>query len=228
MCGRFSLTVDPGLIQEMLPGVAIPSGMVSRYNIAPTQPVAVLTNTGENKLDFFVWGLIPSWAKDPEMGSRLINARAETLAEKPSFRSAFRRRRCLILADGFFEWKAGPDSKSKTPMYIHMKSGKPFAFGGLWEVWNSPDGSIVYSCTIITGEPNSLVKEIHNRMPIILPNETYNQWLDPSDRRPEELAALLMPFSAAEMEAYPVSKTVNSPLNDSPECIRPLTASLNA
>ncbi len=222
MCGRFTLTVDPAQLQDALPGVDIQQNIAPRYNIAPTQPVAVVPNTGENKLDFFVWGLIPSWAKDPEIGNRLINARAETLAEKPSFRTAFRRRRCLIPASGFYEWKASPDGKSKTPMYIHMKSGQPFAFAGLWEVWNSKDGSTIYSCTIITGQPNSLVQGIHNRMPVILKPEDYPKWLNPAEQRPEDLVPLLVPYPAVEMEAFPVSRLVNSPENDLPDCIRPI------
>jgi putative SOS response-associated peptidase YedK len=224
MCGRFTLTVDPAQLQEAFPLYIVPQDISPRYNIAPTQPVAVVPNTGENKFDFFVWGLIPSWAKDPEIGSRMINARAETLAEKPSFRTALRRRRCLIPASGFYEWKQSTDSKAKTPMYIHLKSGKPFAFAGLWDLWNSPDGSQVYSCTIITGQPNSLVQTIHNRMPVILQPESYPHWLIVGDQRPEDLAPLLKPYPAEEMEAYPVSKMVNSPQNDLPECILPITA----
>jgi putative SOS response-associated peptidase YedK len=223
MCGRFTLTADPAQLQDALPGVSIPQGISARFNIAPTQPVAVVPNNGENKLDFFVWGLIPSWAKDPEIGNRMINARAETLAEKPSFRTAFRRRRCLIPADGFYEWKQA-DGKGKIPMYIHLKSGKPFAFAGLWDIWNSTDGSTIYSCTIITGQPNSLVETIHNRMPVILRPEFYSKWLDPAEQRPEDLTPMFAPYPASEMEAYPVSKLVNSPQNDLPELVRPLTA----
>ena len=137
MCGRFTLTVDPAQFQEAFPGVDIDPEPAPRYNIAPTQPVAVIPNNAKDKLDYFVWGLIPSWAKDPSIGSRLINARADTLAQKPSFRSAYRRRRCLIPASGFYEWKPEPGSKSKTPMYITLASGKPFAFAGLWEFWQS-------------------------------------------------------------------------------------------
>jgi putative SOS response-associated peptidase YedK len=222
MCGRFTLTVDPAQLQEALPGIQIPPHVAPRYNIAPTQPVAVVPNNGENRLDFFVWGLIPSWAKDPEIGSRMINARAETLSEKPSFRTAFRRRRCLIPASGFYEWKAGPDGKSKTPMYIYMKSGKPFSFAGLWEVWNSKDGSTIFSCTIITGQPNSLVEKIHNRMPVILKPEDYGKWLNQAEQRPEDLVPLLVPYPADEMDAYPVSKMVNSPDNDLPGLVLPL------
>lgn len=222
MCGRFTLTLEPGELREAFPGVEIPGAMTPRYNIAPSQPVAVIPNDGKNKLDFFVWGLIPSWAKDPAIGNRMINARAETLAEKPSFRAAYRRRRCLVLADGFYEWRKEPGSKPKTPMYIQMESKEPFAFAGLWEIWHSADGSEVRSCNIITTEPNGLVKQIHNRMPVVLPKEAYQLWLAPEEKDPSELQGLLAPFPAAEMMAYPVSRTVNSPANDGPECVEPI------
>jgi putative SOS response-associated peptidase YedK len=220
MCGRFTLTADPGDLQDAFPGLHIQVPIKPRYNIAPLQPVAVIANLPEFSLDYFHWGLIPSWAKDPEIGNRLINARSETLAEKPSFRSAFRRRRCLIPADGFFEWKATPDQKAKTPMYIKLKSVRLFAFAGLWEIWSSPDGSQIYSCTIITTQPNALIETIHNRMPVILPADAYKDWLDPSERSPESLSHWLSPFPAEEMESYPVSRLVNSPQTDIPECIK--------
>jgi len=192
-----------------------------RYNIAPTQPIAVVTNSGENKLDFFTWGLVPFWAKDPSIGNRMINARAETLAEKPSFKNAFKRRRCLILADGFYEWQKIPGEKSKIPTYIHMKDGKPFAFAGLWEDWHSPDGSQILSATIITTSPNKLMEPIHNRMPVILPPKAYQQWLTPSEADIQKLSAILRPYDADKMEAYPVSRMVNSPQNDLPALIQP-------
>jgi len=219
MCGRFTLTADISTLQESFPFVEMPQGMQPHFNIAPTQPVAVVPNDGRNRLDFFVWGLIPSWAKDPNIGSRLINARAETLQEKPSFRTAFRRRRCLVLADGFYEWKQG--ERGKTPMYIRLASGKPFAFAGLWESWNAPDASNVLSCTIITTQPNELMATIHNRMPVILPEEAYSTWLESAEADPQRLAGLLKPYPAKQMQAYPVSPLVNSPKNDVPELIRP-------
>jgi len=151
----------------------------------------------------------------------MINARAETLQEKPSFRSAFRRRRCLILADVFFEWRQDAGSKSKTPMYIRLKSERPFALAGLWERWDSPDGSKILSCTIITTEPNELMQPIHNRMPVILPESAYQAWLSPQEADPAALQPLLAPFSAEAMLAYPISRLVNSPENDVPEVIRP-------
>lgn len=222
MCGRFTLTVDPGQLREAFPGVAISDEIQPRYNIAPTQPVAVIPNNDKNKLDFFVWGLIPSWAKDPTIGSRMINARSETLAEKPSFRAAYRRRRCLVLADGFYEWRKETGSQPKTPMYIQMESREPFAFAGLWEYWQSADGSEVLSCTIITTKPNALVAKIHNRMPVVLPREAYDRWLDPAEMDPADLDSLLQPFPAEEMTAYPVSRLVNKPQNDVPEVIQPV------
>ncbi len=222
MCGRFTLTADPNDLREAFPWLNIPRPVEPRYNIAPSQPVAVVANDGKNTLDYFVWGLIPSWAKDPAIGSRMINARSETLIEKPSFRNAFRRRRCLILADGFCEWKASEGKKSKTPMYIQLKDGKPFALAGLWEIWNAPDASRILSCTIITTQPNSFLKDIHDRMPVILPESAYQTWLDPKELNPASLQPLLQPYPAEMMSAYEVSTLVNSPANEVKECILPV------
>lgn len=222
MCGRFTLTVNPEQLQEAFPGLQVPDSLTPRYNIAPTQPVAVIANNRPERLDFFVWGLIPSWAKDPSIGSRLINARAETLTEKPAFRAAFRRRRCLIPASGFYEWRADPGQKSKTPLYIHRADGAPLAFAGLWENWNGPDGSNILSCTIITTAPNGLMEKIHNRMPAILPPSAYAQWLDPGEPPVERLQTLLQPYPAEAMQAFPVSRLVNVPGNDTLDCILPV------
>jgi putative SOS response-associated peptidase YedK len=229
MCGRFTLTADPEDLRQAFPWLNVPhgvldQGMSPRYNVAPTQPVAVVANDGKNQLDFFNWGLIPSWAKDPEIGNRMINARAETLLEKPSFRAAFRRRRCLILADGFFEWQKTAGQKTRTPFYIQLRSATPFAFAGLWESWNSPDGSNILSCTIITTQPNALMQPIHDRMPVILPGEAYKFWLSPGEVDPHQLQALLQPYPAEAMRAYPISTLVNSPANDSPACIQPVAS----
>jgi putative SOS response-associated peptidase YedK len=221
MCGRFTLTVDPVDLQDAFPEFIFPVQVAKRFNIAPTQPILALPNDKTNKANFFVWGLIPSWAKDPSIGSRLINARAETLAEKPSFRSAYKYHRCLIFADGFFEWQARPGSQSKIPHLIRLKSGEPFAFAGLWEHWQSPDGSEVNSATIITTTPNKLMAPIHDRMPVILPNQDFSKWLDPLPRLPNVLNGLLVPFSSEEMQAFPVSMLVNSPANDRPEVVIP-------
>ena len=223
MCGRFTLTLDPAELQEAFYWVNFSNlNFMPRYNIAPTQPVAVVTNNGKNKLDFFTWGLVPFWAKDPSIASRMINARSETLVEKPSFKNAFKRRRCLILADGFFEWQKLPGEKRKIPTYIRLKSGQPFTFAGLWENWHSADGSQILSTTIITTQPNELIKSVHNRMPVILPKSAYEQWLTPGDVAPQELSPLLRPYDADQMEAFPVSSFVNNPKNDSPNCIQPI------
>jgi len=224
MCGRFTLTVDPGQLQDTFPWLNVPGDIPPRFNIAPSQPVAVVANDGQNHLDFFVWGLIPSWAKDPQIGNRLINARAETLAEKPAFRAAFRRRRCLVLADGFYEWRQDPGQKSKTPLFIQLKSRQPFAFAGLWEIWHAADGSEIRSCTIITTRPNEMIETIHNRMPVILSPEAYPLWLSPEEKVSAELTPLLVPYPADLMAAYPVSRLVNSPHNDTPELILPVGA----
>ena len=223
MCGRFTLTISPEQLQDQF-GLSEPpsADLAPRYNIAPTQAVAVVTNSTDRKLEIFQWGLIPSWAKDPKIGNKLINARAETLAEKPSFRTALKRRRCLVVADGFYEWKK--DGARKTPMYIQMEDGRPFGFAGLWEVWQPPDGSLLKTCTIITTEPNELTATIHNRMPAILPPEAYDAWLKPGELPAEEVLPLLRPYDARRMKATPVSTRVNSPSVDSPECILPLVA----
>lgn len=221
MCGRFTLTLDSKQIKDAYPWLNVPPGIQPRYNVAPSQPIAVVPNDGKQRLDFYVWGLIPSWAKDPSIGNRMINARGETLAEKPSFRNAYKRRRCLILADGFYEWKTAEGRKSKIPMFIHLKDRKPFAFAGLWELWNAPDGSQIYSATIITTEPNSMMRSIHNRMPVILPQSAYEEWLSPSELDSRELAPLLVPFPPESMQAYPISTLVNSPQNDLPQVIEP-------
>jgi len=222
MCGRFTLTVDPADLQEAFADYSFPSKFAARYNIAPSQPVMAIPNDGQRKADFLVWGLIPTWAKDPAIGSRLINARAETLAEKPSFRGSLKYKRCLILADGFYEWKSEPGKKTKVPHFIQMKDGKPFAFAGLWDLWQSPEGSQVKSCTIVTTEPNELVSSIHNRMPVILDPSHYKAWLDPEPQKPEAVLPFLKPFPANLMSAFPVSTQVNKPANDSPELIAPV------
>jgi putative SOS response-associated peptidase YedK len=230
MCGRFSLAVDQKTLAETFTEFEIPAELGPRYNIAPSQPVAVVANNGQNKVEFFQWGLIPSWAKDPQIGQRMINARAETLAEKPSFKTAYKRRRCLVLADGFYEWRITPSSPpkgrgkggAKTPMYIRLASGEPFAFAGLWESWRGAEDSTILSCTIITTTPNEFMAEIHNRMPVILPRSAYATWLDPVERNPDQLQELLKPYPAEQMTAYPVSRIVNSPQNDTPDCIIPV------
>ncbi|GAB4446005.1 MAG: SOS response-associated peptidase [Anaerolineales bacterium] len=221
MCGRFTLTVDPAQFQDAFPGFLFPAKFAPRYNIAPSQPVLAIPNDERNAADFFIWGLIPMWAKDPSIGARLINARSETLAEKPSFRGSFKHKRCLILADGFYEWKTAAGKKTKIPYYIHLTDRRPFAFAGLWDSWESPDGSSLKTCTIITTQPNELMATLHDRMPVILHPRDYAKWLDPSPQTPESLLPLLKPYPADAMTAYPVSTLVNKPGNDSPELIVP-------
>jgi putative SOS response-associated peptidase YedK len=222
LCGRFTLTADPADLQEAFFWVDFGNSILTpRYNITPSQGVAVVPNNGENKLDFYTWGLVPYWAKDPKIGYRMINARSETLAEKPSFRNAYKRRRCLILADGFFEWQKSPDRKNKVPTYIRLKNGAPFAFAGLWETWNSPDGSQILSTTIITTEPNDLLQPIHNRMPVILPPEAYKMWLNPDEIIYSDLDPLLQPYDSKLMDAFPVSTLINNPRNDQAGCVLP-------
>lgn len=220
MCGRFTLTTD---LQEVAARFAVPGPALEnggpRFNIAPTQMVVVVGADGQRFLRAMRWGLIPSWAPDPAMGSRLINARAETVAEKPSFRTALRRRRCLIPADGFYEWqKLG---QVKQPVRIVLKSRATFGFAGLWDSWTAPNGEVIQSCTIITTAANELLREVHDRMPVILAPAAEQVWLDPKVVEPGELLPLLQAYPPGEMEYYPVSTTVNSPGNDGPECVQP-------
>ena len=223
MCGRFTLTATTTTLTETFPGLELADQPNPRYNITPTQEVAVVANNNPVKIEFFRWGLIPSWAKDPAIGNRMINARSETLAEKPSFRTAYKRRRCLILADGYYEWCKAPDSGVKTPYYIRMASEQPFAFAGLWEQWKpARESDAILSCAIITCPPNEMLEQIHHRMPVILENDAYDLWLNPTDQAPAELNHLLQPYPAEEMTAYAVSRLVNKPSNDTPNCILPV------
>ena len=227
MCGRFTFASNAETLQQAFFDFEVPMNLSPRYNISPTQDVAVIANTEISpegrQVDFFHWGLIPSWAKDPSIGNRMINARSETLAEKPSFRSAYKRRRCIILSDGYYEWQKIPGERLKQPVYIRLKSEKPFALAGLWEIWQPKDmEEPIRSCTIITCPPNMLLEEIHHRMPVILPQDAYAEWLSPDERSADTLQSLLIPYPDEEMEAYPVSRFVNRPMNDSPECIVPL------
>jgi putative SOS response-associated peptidase YedK len=222
MCGRFTLT-DPDAdlaVQFNLPEIP---NLQPRYNIAPTQPVAAVRLNVESamrEMVLFHWGLIPFWAKDPGIGARMINARAETAAEKPAFRAAFKRRRCLVVADGFYEWQK--QNGAKQPFFIFLRNRRPFAFAGLWEHWEGSDGSVVESCTLLTTAPNDLVRPLHNRMPVILHPADYDLWLDLEVQDAAPLQPLLRPFPAAEMDAYPVSRRINRPDNDDPGVIEPL------
>jgi putative SOS response-associated peptidase YedK len=223
VCGRFTLRAPASVLAEQF-AVYDVSPIGPRFNVAPTQPVAAVRlapppGDAQRQLVALRWGLIPGWAKDAAIGNRMINARAETVAEKPAYRSSFRRRRCLILADGFYEWQK--TGGQKQPYFIHMCDDRPFAFAGLWEAWHGPDDCPIESCALITTEPNDLVGPIHNRMPVILRPEDHDLWLDASIQQPERLQPLLRPYPPEEMDAYPVTTFVNSPANDHPRCIEP-------
>ena len=216
MCGRYTLRTPVDTLAERFEIDDTPSSTAASYNVAPTQGVAtVLVEDGKSKLEMLHWGLIPSWADDPSIGNKMINARAETVAEKPSFRKAFRNHRCLVLTDGFYEWQK--TGNGKQPYYIRMEDGSPFAFAGLWESWQN--GREIRSATIITTEANDVVAPIHNRMPVILHPEDYDLWLDPDFDEKEPLTTLLKPYPAEMMEAHPVSRRVNSPSNNEPSII---------
>lgn len=216
MCGRFTITTDPEKLARRF-GIQIPEAdWRPRYNAAPTQVLPVVLNTEPARANWLKWGLVPSWAADAAIGNRMINARAETLTQKPSFRTPLRKRRCLVLADGFYEWKKLPQGKQ--PMRIVRADGEPFAMAGLWETWRDPGGDLVRTFAIITTDANDMMREIHDRMPVILPGPAERVWLsDQSDEA--EWLALLRPFPAGELKAYPVSKRVNSPTHDDPALI---------
>jgi len=216
MCGRYTLTASIQTIAETF-GVPASLETEARYNVAPTQQVVTIMRNGADHLAMLQWGLIPSWAKDESIGAKMINARAETLAEKPSFKRLLHSRRCLIVADGFYEWKK--EYGGKTPMYITMKDGQPFAFAGLWDLWKGPDGQQIQSCTIITTEPNELMASIHNRMPAILRPGAYEDWLNPQLRDEHVLTHSLKPYPAELMKARPVSRLVNNPRNETAEIL---------
>ncbi|MCC6147618.1 MAG: SOS response-associated peptidase [Anaerolineaceae bacterium] len=221
MCGRFTITLDALEFQKELQRGETPSDWLARFNIAPAQPVAVVTDSAARAVIMMRWGLIPSWATDPAIGNRMINARAETVTIKPAFRRAFEQQRCVILADGFYEWKQSGDKNSpKTPYYFYLNGHKPFVFAGLWEVWKSPENEKVYSCTIITCPANSVVGAVHNRMPVILNRKDAWDWLEPHPAT--DLKNLLRPYPDVEMDAHPVSRVVNRPENDRLECILPV------
>lgn len=229
MCGRFTFATAPQALVELFGLDEVPD-LTPRYNIAPSQgaPVVRVVLAGEQQrreLRLLRWGLVPSWAKDPAVGNRMINARSETAASKPAFRAAFKRRRCLVLADGFYEWQARGKGRGKQPHLIRLRHGGPFAFAGLWERWReAPDGEELHTCTLLTCAPNELVAPIHDRMPVILPPEAYAPWLDPELQDVAQLQQLLRPYPAGEMEAFPVSPRVNSPRVDDPDVAAPIAA----
>lgn len=218
MCGRFALIVDASVLADVFEAET-PLDLKHRYNIAPTQTVLVVRKDATSRREFAAtrWGLIPSWAKDAKMGARMINARAETVAEKPSFRSAVKSRRCLIPASGFYEWVKIDGGKQ--PQFVQFEDARPFAFAGLWERWSKGDDGPVDTCTIITTTPNELMAKLHHRMPVILPPALFEEWLEPMPLAQDRLAEILVPHSADGMQAYPVSTYVNKPANDGPECI---------
>jgi putative SOS response-associated peptidase YedK len=218
MCGRFTLHTSRSDLQLAFEGFVFTDEVEPRYNIAPTLDILVVANDGKREVRQARWGLIPGWAKDPRVGSRMINARSETLAQKPAFREAYRNRRCLVIADGFYEWRKEPEG-GKTPIYIQLRDGRPFAFAGLWARWRPESGEPVTSCTIVTTAPNDLMATIHNRMPVILPPSAYDLWLGPDTDEPEVLNGLLVPFPQEDMVVRPVTQRVNSVRNEGAECI---------
>jgi len=224
MCGRFTLTLDQEALSVAYGVEAFLTSHAPRYNIAPSQEVAVLVQgDGIRRVDGFRWGLVPSWARDPSIGNRMINARSETVADKPAFRNAWvRGRRCLVLADGFYEWQAPPDgSGPKVPHWIHRVDRRPFGFAGLWERWGHREDPL-FTCTILTTRPNAVVRPIHDRMPVLLgaPHE-WDRWVDPSVPS-RDLEELLAPSPDDALQARVVSTRVNRPGNEGPECIRPV------
>lgn len=220
MCGRFTITLDPADLQQEFNLGDLPEEWKPRYNVAPTQNIPVVKEETKRDVEMMHWGLIPFWAKEKSIGQRMINARAETLQEKPAFRQAFKQRRCLILADGFFEWQRKDAKSPKVPMYFQLKDGKPFAFAGLWETWRENPDAELQSCTIITCAPNELVGQIHNRMPVILDKEICWHWL--TGQNLQDLQKMLMPYPANKMQAHSVGRQVNNPCEDNPDIIKPL------
>ncbi len=227
MCGRYTLSNPSGSFSEtpdidarFLAEFVETGWLKPRFNIAPTQDVPVITNEGSRRIEKMRWGLVPFWAKDVKIGSRMINARGETVAEKPAFRASFRSKRCLMPATGFYEWRR--EGKSKTPMLIRLKGGGYFSMAGLYDRWKDPDGNWLSSCTIITTGPNELMSPIHDRMPVILPEEAEAAWINLEVDSADELKPLIRPFPAASMEAFEVSAAVNSSKNQGPELIEPV------
>jgi putative SOS response-associated peptidase YedK len=221
MCGRFVRKSTITIIEDEFDIYEVQWAFEPSYNIAPSQDVACVIGNGGNRLVKFRWGLVPFWAEDPSIGYKMINARAETVAQKRSFARAFKKQRCLVIADGFYEWRRLADGKRKIPMYVHLREARPFGFAGLYENWKSKDGTILQTCTIITTQPNELMIPIHNRMPVIIEPDKRKIWLDREIEDPNALMPLLAPYNASKMDAYEVSKKVNSPAYNEPDCIEP-------
>ncbi len=219
MCGRYTIHTQPDELADHF-GFQDRAELSPRYNVAPTQDVpTVVVVTGDRKCILMRWGLIPHWADDEKIGNRMINARAETIDKKPAFREPFQNHRCLVMADGFYEWQKG--DAGKRPYYITRKDGAPFAFAGLWDHWSSPDAEGIKSCTIITTDANELIAPLHNRMPVIISTQDYGIWLDTDIADTGRLKHMLGPYPSEELKAYPVGKTVNSPAHETPKCIDP-------
>jgi putative SOS response-associated peptidase YedK len=223
MCGRFSFSPLAKIIENRFDVKVDTSRYNPRYNSAPTQDLAVISNLSPGQVSFYRWGLIPFWAKDMSIGNKLINAKAETVNEKPSFKNPLKRKRCLVLADGFYEWKT-LENKEKIPYRIVFRDSRLFAMAGLWDTWKNADGSTISSFTIITTTPNKLMENIHTRMPVILERKDEKTWLTNDDT--DFLQSLLKPYPELEMTAFPVSKLVNSPANDLPDVMNPVEYSL--
>lgn len=221
MCGRFALHHATAEVAEHFGAEQLSIELAPRYNIAPSQPVAVVRQRGVRSLDACKWGLVPSWAKDPKIGNRMINARAETLAEKPSYKSALKRRRCLIPASGFYEWRREGEEE-RIPTYIHALDESLLALAGLWEEWRSPEGEALHTCTILTTQANAFMAPIHARMPVILPPAACEQWLDQEQQDLEPLLALLQPWAGDELASHAVGRQVNAASFDEPSCIQPV------
>ena len=219
MCGRFVQKLSGEEIARLFAGELFVSEPGERYNVAPTQSVLVVVEHDQHRVvTSHRWGLIPSWAKDPKIGVQMINARAETLAEKPAFRTAFRRQRCIVPADAFYEWQR--HGTSKTPYAIVRRDGQPLAFAGLWSAWHKPESDErILSCTIVTTEANERLASLHERMPVILPEDAWSEWLDPGFQEVGPLQSLLRPYPSELLDAYPVSPRVNSVRNDGPELL---------
>jgi len=223
MCGRFTLFLSIAEITDEFEVYDVDWVQEPSYNIAPGQNIAGILKKDTNKsLTTLRWGLIPHWAKEENIGYRMINARAETLAQKPTFSRPLKTQRCIIPANGFYEWKQDIVRRSKTPFYINLRSGRPMGFAGLYDTWKSKEGKIITSCTIITTKPNDLLGQLHNRMPAILEPNSREVWLDKTIQEPGELMPLLKPYDASEMTVYEVSKIVNSTKFNGPDCIKPV------
>jgi putative SOS response-associated peptidase YedK len=221
MCGRYAITTAPEAIRQLFGYLEQPN-FPPRYNVAPTQPIPIVRLVdGKRHFALVRWGLIPSWVKDPRTFSLLINARGESAAEKPAFRNAMKRRRCLVPADGFYEWKN--EGAGKRPYFVRLKSGEPMAFAGLWETWTGPNGEEVETAAIVTTNANRTLAPIHDRMPVILPPDQFDFWLDCTRVDAEMASALIMPARDDLLEAYPVSTAVNRTANDSEALIKPVT-----